>query len=284
MDDNNKEHPGPALCKLMLMELYEVEPQDGDRHDHVCSKGLARKRIEAISSLPGKPFIYAINFQIPGDPPVSMVAYFALPPNVLDRFPGGATEKFLRVFEKFTNVGTDEERLASWKAEGVDITPPRSDNKETSSSSSSGSSGSSWLKVPADIQWPSPHEPGAFPQSDFRNQRFKLIANITDGPWVVKAAVPAKPALLGKKVVARYFGGDNYMETDVHVGSSLMAAQITSLCRGFVKQFGADLAIVIQGEDESELPEKVVGCLHIHKINLDLRRKLYEEDEEEGIE
>jgi len=132
--------------------------------------------------------------------------------------------------------------------------------------------------VPSDIQWPSPQEPGAYPQTDFRNKRIKLIANITDGPWVIKTAVPNKPALLGKKLVCRYFGGDNYVEVDLHVGSSIIAAQVTSLCRGLVKQFAADLAFVIQGEEEGELPERVLGSLHIHKIDLELRRRLWDEE------
>lgn len=268
LEDKTKSHPGPAMLKLMLMELYEVDASEpGDRHDHICSKGLAKKRIEAISSLPGKPFIFVINFQIPGDPPISMVAYFALPPNILEMRPGIETERFIKTLKKFADVGTEEERLASWSStDGGDV------------GGCTNTTSSSWLKVPSDIQWPIPQEHGAYPQSDYRNKRFKLIANITDGPWVVKATVPAKPALLGKKVVCRYFGGDNYVEADLHVGSSIIACQVTSLCRGYVRQFGADLAIIIQGDDETELPERILGCLHIHKIDLDLRRSLYEDD------
>jgi hypothetical protein len=56
------------------------------------------------------------------------------------------------------------------------------------------------------------------PPTDFRNERFKLIPSITAGPWVVRAAVRNTPALLGKKVVQRYFRGDDYLEIDVHVG------------------------------------------------------------------
>ena len=44
--------------------------QDGDRHDHVASRGAAKERMEAIAALPGRPFQIIVNFQIPGDPPV----------------------------------------------------------------------------------------------------------------------------------------------------------------------------------------------------------------------
>ena len=87
-------------------------------------------------------------------------------------------------------------------------------------------SSSGW-KIPSDITWPTAYDKGSLPSSDYRNERFKLIPSITVGPWVVKAAVGATPVLLGKKVVQRYFRGEDYMEIDIHVGSSLIAAQVS---------------------------------------------------------
>lgn len=77
------------------------------------------------------------------------------------------------------------------------------------------------MRIPADIQWPDPLDPdqGTLPSSDFRNCRFKLLQCVTDGPWMIRASVPSKPALLGKKVVQRYFRGDGYFEVDVHVSA-----------------------------------------------------------------
>jgi hypothetical protein len=50
----------------MLLELYEVEGNEIDRHDHIVSKGLAKRRMEAISNSAGNPFLFIVNFQIPG--------------------------------------------------------------------------------------------------------------------------------------------------------------------------------------------------------------------------
>ena len=86
---------------------------------------------------------------------------------------------------------------------------------------------SSGWRVPSDITWPTAYDKGALPPSDFRNERFKLIPSITIGPWVVKAAVGATPALLGRKVVQRYFRGEDYLEIDIHVGSSVIASQVS---------------------------------------------------------
>lgn len=43
---------------------------------------------------------------------------------------------------------------------------------------------SAW-KMPSDISWPDPHEPGALPPDDFRNMRFKLVPLVTEGPWIM---------------------------------------------------------------------------------------------------
>lgn len=131
--------------------------------------------------------------------------------------------------------------------------------------------GGSWVvKLPSDTTWPDGSGPGEYPQSDFRNMRLKLIPTVTEGPWVVKAAVRPKPAMLGRKVVQRYFAGDGYIETDVHVGSSVIASQVVGLCRGYAKNFSADIAFVIQADSPEELPERLLGCVSVNRVNIDL--------------
>ena len=99
-----------------------------------------------------------------------------------------------------------------------------------------------------------------YPSGNFRNQRFKLVPRIVDGPWVVTNTVPAKPALLGQKLTQRYFRGECYVETCVHVGSSMVANRITGLCRGFSTQIEVDIGVTLEGRSEEELPEKMIGC------------------------
>ena len=54
----------------------------------------------------------------------------------------------------------------------------------------------------------------------------------------------SQPALLGRKVVQRYYRGDNYMEIDVYVGSSVIASQIVSICRGYGKHFTCNIGML----------------------------------------
>ena len=539
LEDQKKIAPGPAMSKLMLLELYEVEGKDGDRHDHIASRGKAKQRLEALRTLPEKLFFIVLNFQVPGDPPVSIVSYFALPLDLMERYPSRATAKFIEMFERFADAPrTERERLAAWGVtvpdsdetaptegdeEGAlhrssevvrnDITKanthvnsssarslsaatggdnsvrtkidslspllidepplplpkPSSDQKagtptgraaflssfttspspspgagdapapeskstlikighkgtnivrkaaaigggslrrvsnyfsgqerpekasptsrggregqgppvvspgqspESTSTSAAGASrqrsnsehnwdvsnrrnrlrdaespsaddsvttakrkpksflvsssqagglsaslaadvGSAqheapsssaapsggaieqarvaaakvvsaapasppapttggW-KMPVDITWPTAADAGTLPQSDYRNERFKLIPSITVGPWVVRAAVRATPALLGKKVVQRYFRGEDYLEIDVHIGSSVIASNIVGVCRGYARHVINDCGVVIQGESAAELPETVLGCAALNHIDVNIRKKL----------
>ena len=119
----------------------------------------------------------------------------------------------------------DCEGYASNSPPVVESNDEKSVNTKVAAVPSTTTSSGGW-KIPTDITWPNAHDKGALPPSDFRNERFKLIPSITLGPWVVKAAVGATPALLGRKVVQRYFRGDDYMEIDIHVGSSVIASQV----------------------------------------------------------
>lgn len=109
-----------------------------------------------------------------------------------------------------------------------------------------------------------------YPSGNFRNQRFKLVPRIVDGPWVVKNTVPAKPALLGQKLTQRYFRGECYVETCVHVGSSMVANRITGLCRGFSTQIEVDIGVTLEGRSEEELPEKMIGCARMTYTSMDI--------------
>lgn len=277
---------GPSISKLVLLEMYEVEDGNCDRHDHVASRGLAKQRVEAITSLPSRPFVIVINYQLPGDPPVSLVSYFAVPSleelQNDPRFEGYPVEKWYKLFEKFIDLPNEDERLEKWQnkngtvakvGSNNSIDPNEDDEEEDVKANKPTFYG---LKLPSDITWCGPESPGVYVKEDFRNARFKLIPNISDGPWVVKAAVRSKPALIGRKVVCRYFKTDTYMELDVNVSSSIIASQIIGVCRGYAKHFTADVGIVIQGESEDELPEMLLSVGSVRKINFSYIRKLEE--------
>jgi hypothetical protein len=61
---------------------------------------------------------------------VSIVTYFAIPPDVRERFPGPEIEKFLSMLRRFVDMPrTDEERLRQWGVEEAS-THPAGENVE----------------------------------------------------------------------------------------------------------------------------------------------------------
>ena len=81
---------------------------------------------------------------------------------------------------------------------------------------------------------------------EFRDARYKLIPRIVDGPWIIRKSVGTKPALIGKKLKQRYFQGPNYLEVDIDLGSSMVAARILSVVRDYCSSITVDMAVTIQ--------------------------------------
>ena len=104
----------------------------------------------------------------------------------------------------------------------------------------------------------------------FRNQRFKLVPSIAAGPWVARKGIPQKPALLGQKLAQRYWRGECYVETDVHVGSNPLAMSAVGLGRSASRQIVMDMAYVLEGRCEAELPERLIGVARYHYLNVDV--------------
>ncbi|KDO17112.1 hypothetical protein SPRG_17479 [Saprolegnia parasitica CBS 223.65] len=104
----------------------------------------------------------------------------------------------------------------------------------------------------------------------FQDARFKLVPTIVDGPWLIKAAVPQKPAITGTKLTQRYFVGSNYVEVDMDIGSSAIASNIVSLCRGYAERLVVDLSLTLQGNSDVELPERIFGSVRFSHLDLTL--------------
>jgi len=107
---------------------------------------------------------------------------------------------------------------------------------------------------------------------------------------VVRKSVGTTPAILGTKLKQNYYKvstsgcpvsrvqlprnvfsvcqGTNYFELDVNIESSSVAAGVVRLAAGYAKTLVVDLALVIQGEDANELPERVAACWRIKFMDL----------------
>mmetsp|Transcript_9567 Transcript_9567/g.13374 ORF Transcript_9567/g.13374 Transcript_9567/m.13374 type:complete len:318 (+) Transcript_9567:180-1133(+) len=110
--------------------------------------------------------------------------------------------------------------------------------------------------------------------SKFRNSRFKLIPQVLDAPIRIKMLINSmlgglRPVLIGQRLKCNHYTGMNYMEIDIDTGSSSV---VSFLAGSMVKAFQgiiANLAFLIEGRDESELPERLLGIHCYCKISIE---------------
>lgn len=112
-----------------------------------------------------------------------------------------------------------------------------------------------------------------FGDSDkFRNNTFKLIPQIVEGNFIVRKAVGSTPAISGTKLAHTYIKGHRFFELIIDVGSSAVAAGGTRISLAYASSLKIDLAFILQGVDESTLPERVMGCVRFK--NVDFNKEL----------
>lgn len=109
---------------------------------------------------------------------------------------------------------------------------------------------------------------------EFRNERFKLIPCIVEGPFIVRQAVGTTPAIIGKKLRQPYFSGKRYFELDVDIGSSAVANRVVGLVSGYTKKLVIDMGFLIEGQRADELPERLFGTARLVHIDLGVAVKL----------
>lgn len=64
----------------------------------------------------------------------------------------------------------------------------------------------------------------------YRNRTFKLFPRLCKSSWAIQAAVGKKPALIGnKKLELTYTRGRGYLEVDIDMSSSTIAAHILAM-------------------------------------------------------
>jgi len=116
-----------------------------------------------------------------------------------------------------------------------------------------------------------------------RNSSFKLIPHVINGSFIIRQSVGSTPVLLGKKLKQYYFKTARYIEVDIDVGSSYTAATVVNMVSGVTRTLVVDLAVVLEGKTQQELPESLLGTVRLD--HLDLNTAVYlntNEDEDKG--
>lgn len=236
------------LFEFIANDLFKTKK----RYDHVLSHPQNRVA-KALSANEDIPFIFAINFQVPGPPFYSYLVYFACDRRSL--FGEEDAECIMDTIEQKSD-GSGE----------IDI--PESDN-ENEPSCKSKSQLTAFQQLCTDF----------FLGEDdkFRDNRFKMIPRIVSAPFIVKSAVPSnKPAVLGNRLTHRYFRGPNYLELCIDIGSNAIARNVTRIAIGGSKRMVVDIFILLEGKKIEELPEQLLTLFRAHKLDISLAVPLEE--------
>mmetsp|Transcript_33797 Transcript_33797/g.40846 ORF Transcript_33797/g.40846 Transcript_33797/m.40846 type:complete len:556 (-) Transcript_33797:334-2001(-) len=101
-----------------------------------------------------------------------------------------------------------------------------------------------------------------------RTDRFKLIPRVVEGSWIVRQTVGNTPTILGRKVRQPYHIGSNYIEVDVDIASSSVAAAVLGVCGPVAKSLVVDVIFLLEGKAEDELPEKILGAVRLNHLDM----------------
>eukprot|EP00752_Nemacystus_decipiens_P004478 g4090.t1 len=269
------------MCRLVGFDCFSEESEGTTRIDHIASRGACRERVEAMTSGDDAPFLFIMNIQVRGTPPLSMVAYWAINRQGLEEATAAARDTSPTSNGRTANgegSGSGDgcrEETAGWL--GIS-------GKEEEEGGGGGRDVSRQERVFLSIVASYANLPKSSfggdgcammddapppPYSDERNSRFKLIPRVIGGPWMVRKAVGSTPVLLGTKITHRYYRGERYVETDMDTGSSAAAASLCGRCRGLSRKIDVELGIVLQANSAHELPEALLGAVRLNGFGVE---------------
>ena len=94
-----------------------------------------------------------------------------------------------------------------------------------------------------------------------REYRLKLMARVVDGPWLARKAIANKPIVHGGKFPIQFDEvKDDYVEISCDcLQSSRSAKNIVSVLCGAGSSLVIDCVLVLEGREDDELPERILG-------------------------
>ena len=102
-----------------------------------------------------------------------------------------------------------------------------------------------------------------------RKSKLKIIPSVIEGPWLAKKAVGQTPAIIGNKL-ATFFHSEHgaFCEVEVDVTSSSAARAMLGVLISAAKRLAIDVGVLIEGQKQDELPERVLGGFRVQFVDL----------------
>jgi len=90
--------------------------------------------------------------------------------------------------------------------------------------------------------------------------------------FIVRKAVGSTPAIMGTKLTQTYARGDRWFEVILDCGSSSVATGVIRVSLGYCTEMVIDMGFLLEGKDETVLPERIFGGARIKKLHFDPAR------------
>jgi len=114
---------------------------------------------------------------------------------------------------------------------------------------------------------------------DFKDARLKMIPRVVNGGILLKKAMgTGKPTLFATKMKCYYFDHINtknhYLEIDVDTHSSEIARRVLGMVKKCATAMVLEVGLCLEGREEAELPEVLLGGVCFSKFDMDKSRVL----------
>ena len=104
---------------------------------------------------------------------------------------------------------------------------------------------------------------------DFRDRTLKMIPNVAEGNFFLKRAIGNSPVILGRNLTQKIIRTDRYLEAVIDVSSSTMTEKLLKIASAYGGTIVLNIAFVIEGQNESELPEQILGSVQVSNEDFD---------------
>merc|ERR1711924_61797 len=104
-----------------------------------------------------------------------------------------------------------------------------------------------------------------------RNEVFKVIISIDEGPWLVNRVAQKKPVIIGRKVkMNSFYEPDDHLEIVIDISTGKAEQMAVGVVMKALKSLQVSIATLLEGRTEDELPETLLFCGAVKYMDLAL--------------
>jgi len=113
-------------------------------------------------------------------------------------------------------------------------------------------------------------------------RRFKLITHLIEAPMALWATLGSVPIVAGAHCARSMHRTGSYHELVLSMGSSTIGRAFYSVFASQTEWCVLDCALLLEGQEDPELPEELLAVVHVHRIHAELAQAALGRDSRES--